>query len=293
VQFAIDDPPLLLEVNNGLRTLMLLSPHDLSASWNQYNVRAGQRDFQLGCNIYAYATDKTSFRSRLETPHIEPRQVQITRTIRVARIQYAGNWDVEPFGWARLGHYMNNECATRLLVSSGVTLDSPALAEFKVAHISGTSGFELSADEQAGLRRFLNDGGTLLADAAGGSTEFAAALERHITAALKADPTYLGKDDPVLSAAGLDGAIQLSGMTYRRAARSEGQTATWPRLKTWDVGRRYAAFLSLLDIGSGLLGGEAYNCRGYEDRSALRIMRNLLLYANLSTAEKSQLHGRN
>jgi hypothetical protein len=34
-----------------------------------------------------------------------------------------------------------------------------------------------------------------------------------------------------------------------------------------------------------------FECRGYDADSALRVARNMLLYANLSTAEKARLAG--
>ena len=68
VQFAISDPPLLLELNNGVRTLMLICTRDLAAAWNRYSVRGKPTpELQLAANVYLYAVDKSLPRSRLET----------------------------------------------------------------------------------------------------------------------------------------------------------------------------------------------------------------------------------
>jgi len=69
-----------------------------------------------------------------------------------------------------------------------VALDSPELREFTIAHLTGTARFTLSTDELRGLRVFLTNGGTLLADAAGGSADFATALEEHLRGLLKDEP---------------------------------------------------------------------------------------------------------
>lgn len=290
VQFAIDDPPPLLEAHNGVRPLILLCKTDIANSWNRYQTRSQQKDFNLGCNIYLYATDKTTLRSRLQRASIAPRQVNIVRTIRLARIRYAGEWNVEPYGWTRLGHYLNNEAASRLLVSSGVTLDSDELEDFRIAHISGTRDFVLSDAELSGLRSFLTGGGTLLADAAGGSRAFTQALERHLNAALRIRPKFLPPDAMVLTGDNIPDAVSLSSVSYRRTARSAGRGRKFPRLKAYDLGRRYAVLYSPLDFSSGILGGYPYNCRGYDNAGSLRIARNLLLYAQLNTAQKSKLH---
>lgn len=289
LQFPVKEAPLILEVHNGVRTLMLLSTKDICAPWNQYRMGKWEQYFQLGCNIYIYATDKTTIRSRLETPEIPQKQVETARTIKVARVKYNGQWDVEPYGWTRVARYMNNETASRVLVTTGVALDSPELQEFKVAYLTGTQAFELTAAEVAGLRKFLTTGGgTLLADAAGGSKEFVESLEKYLSEILKADPKYLPTDAAVLNGKGLPAGVDLSGIGYRRAARQEGHGQKYPRLKAYDVGRRLAAIYSPLDLSAGLLGTHIYNCRGYEADGALRVVRNMLLYAQLSTAEKAR-----
>jgi len=290
VQFPIDDPPLMLEVHNGVRTLMLLSKRDLANAWNKYSTRGRfAKDFQLATNVYFYATDKSTIRSRLQTPNIPLRKTEIERTIRVARIKYDGKWDLEPFGWTRLARYMNNEAATRLLVTSGVTLDSDALRDFQAAYITGTEAFTLSDAESSGLKKFLNRGGTLLADAAGGSRKFTESLEEHVKTAQKREPRVLRPDSFVLTGQGIPGAIDLAGVTYRRSARSAARGQKYPRLKAIQTKRRIMVIYSTLDLSAGLLGTHAYDVRGYEPDSALRIMRNVLLYAGLPSSKKSEL----
>lgn len=289
VQFPISKPPPLFEINNGVRTLLLLSPADLADRWSRYDVRGSLEEFQLGCNIYLYATDKTTIRSRLETAHIPVRDVPLRRTIRVARISHQGHWDVEPFGWTRLKADLNNTTGSRLLVTSGVTFDSPDLDNFKIAYITGTGAFELTEAELNGLRRFLTGGGTLLSDAAGGAPEFLQSLEACIGEALRSTPRYLPADSVVISGEGIDDARALTEVVYRRAARRDSGGQAYPRLKAFELRRRIAVIYSPLDLSTGLLGTHVYSCRGYDGESCLRILRNMLLYADLSTAQKARL----
>jgi len=289
VQFVIDDPPKMYEVHNGVRPLLLLTTEDVSNTWNRYQVRRETKDFWLGCNVYLYATDKTAIHSRLRTPTLPLKPVDTERTIEVARIKYDGNWDVEPHGWKRLVTYMNNAAATRLVVTSGVTLDSAILPDFNVAYITGTGTFELTRAETAGLRRFLTDGGTLLADAAGGSREFTEALEQQLADVLKTSPRRLPPTSAILVGRGLPAATHLDTVGYRRTVRRPGQDRRLPLLQVFELGKRAAVIYSPLDISAGLLGTQVFDCRGYHPDSALRVMRNMLLYANLSTAEKIRL----
>lgn len=290
VQFPIDKPPRMLEVNNGVRTLMLCCPEDVAAGWNRGGARvASRRSLEIGCNVYQYAVDKTVIRSRLQTVSIPLVPRDTTRTLRVARIQYRGTWDIEPFGWSRLRNYLNNETNTLLLVTSGITLDSEALQEFDVAHLTGTDAFELTDAEVAGLRRFLTGGGTLVADAAGGNRGFTESLEKYLEDALGTRPQLLTPDSYILTGAGIPGAVDLKDAEYRRAARGAAGGREYPRIKAFIGRRRIYALYSPLDLSTGLIGTPVYDVRGYAPESALRIMRNLLVYTNLSSADKSRL----
>ncbi len=289
VQYKIENPPPMFELSNGTRTLMLLSPTDVAAAWNQYRVRSAAPDFQLGANVYLYATDKTTIRSRLELadPPLKPQKLE--HNIRVARIKYDGNWDIEPQGWTRLATRMANETAARLLVSSGVGLDTLDSKEFRIAFMSGDRAFTLSQAELNGLRRFLTDGGTLLADAANASKEFTDAFEKQIGALLRADPKTLPADSPLFRPGPIEGALDLTGIGYRRAARPLSSGRKYPQIKYFDVGRRAAVLYLPLDVSTGLLGTHVYGAKGYDPESSIRIMRNLLLYAALNTAQKADL----
>jgi hypothetical protein len=291
VSFPIDKPPRVLEVNNGLRTLLLLCTHDLAPAWNRYAVKGtSEQDFQLAANVYLYATDKTQVRSRLQTPCLPLRQTKTERKIEVARLKYGGTWDVEPFGWTRLVRYMNNEAATQLLVTSGVALDSDALQDFHVAYITGTGAFELTGDELKGLRRFFSAGGTLLADAAGGSRDFTKSLEDYLRDVLQEEPRLLPAESLIYTGRGISGTVDLSGVMYRRAALGMGKGRKYPLLKAFGERGRFLALYSPLDLSTGLLGTPVYNVQGYEPASALKVMRNLLLYADLSRTEKARLY---
>jgi hypothetical protein len=290
VQFPIEDPPTMVQVHNGVRTLLLLCTKDLAASWNRHGPHGSvEQDFQLGANVYLYATDKRTPRSRLQTPLLADRQVSVERTITLARVKYDGAWDPEPYGWTRLATYLRNETAARLLVTSGVTLDSPELRDFTIAHLTGTRGFVLSADELRGLRGFLSAGGTLIADAAGGNADFTQALEEQVALALSSEPYLLPSTSNVLTGRGMSGATDLAAVAYRRAVRADARGETYPRLRAFALGRRPAVIYSPLDLSAGLLGTPAYGVQGFEPDSALRIMQNLLIYGALPLADKVRL----
>lgn len=289
VNFPIEKPPSMFEVHSGARTLMLLCAEDIAETWNKAGTRKGnETHFQLACNVYMYATDKSLQRSRLETPSIPLRERPIDRKIEVARIKYAGAWDVEPYGWTRLKNYLNNETASTLLVTSGVTLDSEDLQAVKIAYMSGTAAFELTPAERSGLRKFLSSGGTLLADAAGGAKPFVDSFEKELRDVLKEDPRVLPPDSFLVTGKELPGGLDLADVGYRRNARTEARARKYPALKAFGRTRLNVIF-STLDLSTGLLGTQVYNVRGYDPNGSLKILRNMLMYASLSSSQKTKL----
>lgn len=288
VQYAIDQPPPLREVFDGVRTRLLLCGEDLAQNWNEYRLKKGRRDFELGVNVYLYATDKSAPRSRLATSTIAWEPTDTPRTIRVARIQYDGGWDPAPHGWERLRAYMNNAAHTKLEVSAGLALDSPQLSEYRVAHICGVDALQLTQPEIAGLRRFLTGGGTLLADCIDGSNEFRAALEEAVSSALLVRARSVPRGHALLGGDALADSLALTSVGYRRSVRAAGRGEP-PPLMMYELGGHARVVYSPYDISVSLLGMPVWDLRGYESQSALRVMRNMLLYANLTSDEKSKL----
>lgn len=133
LNYVIDAPrPRLQAVTNGVRLLMVHSPTDLSAAWQTRSTLTRAGEFQLGANIYLYATGKERFRNRLDTPLIPalpaapsppapappapaaPAPPPAPEVIALARLRYAGNWDPEPGAWPRLSRLLEWQTGVRL-----------------------------------------------------------------------------------------------------------------------------------------------------------------------------------
>src|SRR5206468_527416 len=79
--------PRLRAVSNGARLLMVHSPGDLSNAWQLRASISRKEAFDLGGNLYVYATGKEQFRNRLDTPAV-PEPPETTKTIHLARLKY-------------------------------------------------------------------------------------------------------------------------------------------------------------------------------------------------------------
>jgi hypothetical protein len=282
-----------------------------------------------------YAVDRTS-PDRNTTSNVELNPtVQAAWKVKVARLQYDGNWDPEPAGWRRLTNVMHNDANTRLaiekvklgdktLVQAGNTAIGPtpdqirqmaqkritpeqlqatgadpaklqALIDanvqaiqaelkakqvnFRIAHLTGTTKFSLTPDQRQELHAFIDGGGVLAIDAAGGSSEFAGSAEQELKAlfgldAEKALAKPLELKNPLYTIAG----AEIEKVHYRSFARDQLTGVTHlPRLCGVEQNGRIVAYYSREDLSGGLVGQQVDGVLGYDPDSATAIMRNIIL----------------
>jgi hypothetical protein len=266
--------PSVLGLSNGVRELMLLVPNaDAGRVW-QSKVVGGKEEFwQLGADIFFYAAGRRDLRYRGESDFVvaDPK-IRPVREVSVARLEYAGNWDPEPGGWRRLASLMHNEHRTNLIVKP-VRLGSGQLRrETHVVHFTGTAALELDDSERSELRRFVQSGGTLIVDAAGGSGPFTKAAEGELKS--------LFPDAPLVALPPLHPLYAKLDVAYRPfAQKAVGDSKHSPRLQAMSVNGRTAVFFSREDLSAGIVGTSADGIVGYDSRSATEIMCRLVLYA--------------
>ena len=119
LQFNIPWPhPQLRAVSNGSRRLMIHCTEDLAGKWQANNPKQNQAAFELGLNLFVYATGKAELHTKTDSPYIPPPSESPGRYIPIARVQYSGNWDPEPAAWPRFTRYLS--------LKLGCRLDAPA-----------------------------------------------------------------------------------------------------------------------------------------------------------------------
>ena len=136
-----------------------------------------------------------------------------------------------------------------------VTLGAGLLASYKIAHLTGTTPLTLSPEQEGELFDFIDKGGTLIVDAAGGSTDFADSAEMIL-------------EDSSATAAGLDRPLPYDHVLFTtpgegRSCRATGELARnslWghlrdPLIRAVTVGKgRSACSSAAEDLTEGLVG---------------------------------------
>ena len=274
--------PHLRGLSNGAREFMILFPdEDPARRWQDPAARKSHpEDYELGTDIFQYAVDRSVW-NKGESHMVEPDiRLTATRGMKLARIIAGPNWDPEPGGWRRLAAILHNEDGVDMAVFS-TPLGQGALTAAKVAHLTGTTDFTFSEPARLELKSFVQNGGTLIIDATGGSIEFARAAERELTALFGDAATAglaqpLARDYPVFQLP----EHRLTQFDYRKWSRTRlGESVKDPRLCGIQINNRIAVYFSREDLSAGLVGQPVDGIYGYTPTTATSIMRNILLYA--------------
>ena len=342
----------LMGLSNGVRELMLIPDADLSRAFQTRNETVFPESYQLLDDSILYAVDKTGLSTRGSRRLVKlDASIAPTRSVKLSRLQYAGNWDPEPEGWRRLSVVLHNTQKTaleietvklgegrlsRLPVEVGTPPPRPTLAEIrqtaskritpeefqatagdpvkiealvdtkvkdvqaefdaaeakrlattatcKLAHLTGTGQIKLTDAEQLDLKKFVEAGGTVIIDAAGGSTEFAASVEQMLTDTFGADAAQiqnpLPPDAPMYRLPGR----AVDRVQYRNFARTRISHLTMPQLRGIQINGRTAIIYSREDLSAGLVGEPVDGITGYTPASATELMTDIILAAARAAA---------
>jgi hypothetical protein len=272
--YKIKETPRMQGVSNGSRLLLLHSPEDLNKYWQLRDPVEKPVNFQTGINVFIYAAGKANLRNRLKTPVVPDPNVNPILTTTIAQIRHMGDWNPEPAGLPRFARLFLGQTSVKVNI---VETDPQSLDADKMplAHLTGTTSVHFTADELKGIHDYVNNGGTLLIDACGGSADF----EKSVVSELlpRAFPQSLlsafPADNPILTGSGAG----MSRLTLKlRPYRAEIDGATTEPLQYLSLGKGQV-ILSPVDISTGLLGTNIWPVNGYEPDAAYAVVRNVLL----------------
>ncbi len=268
----------ILGMSNGVREVWIHSPEDLGAAW-QRNSFAEKTAWDFPANLCTYATGKSGFRQKLRDLIVKPGSGPINHKIALARLDFAGNSDPEPAAWPRLAKIAQRDFATQLTLST-VNIADLDFAKTPLAHITGTGAFTLGDPQIAALKTFLQKGGTLIADAAGGDEKFGASFLA-LTAALypKNSLTTIPLEDEIY-AGKIPDTVPITEIAFRRYYIEQQSRQFRPKIQGLKIADRYTVIFSGEDLTSGFLGTHTWGILGYTPESAQALIRNILLYAS-------------
>jgi hypothetical protein len=278
VMYKLAPMPELKMVANGSRILILHSTVDLAKVWQLRDQTNRPVPFQFGMNLFIYAAGKREFHNRLTSTYIPKVDAEPVATYSIARLSYPGNWDPEPEAWHRFSRWFHLNTGYALNVKTIAIKDlTPETAP--IAHLTGTARYDLTNDESAAIKKYVEAGGVLLVDLCGGTGTFDQTLQSslYFKVFAKTPSRVMSPLHPVLSGAAGNGMEDLSKPRLRQFAIDQlGPRAGLP--EEISAGKGHVIYTSL-DLSSGLLGTNTWGILGYEPQYAHSLMKNVILWA--------------
>jgi hypothetical protein len=285
--------PGLMEMADGVRAFVFYASNDISCAWVMQQIPAREEAFQLGLNMYTYATDRARIRSRLmaaSSREVREREVATLKApagaapVRLVPLRHGGDWAVTR-------HYdLPAKLAARLKEAelAQVEVDEPravtdeAIPEKAVLYVTGRQGMMMSEAERAALKGLLEKGAFLVADATLGDERFVESFRQLIKEA-GLQERLLPLAHPIVGGA-MDGATghDLSkniGLTHEALRRSIANV----RLELTGIylGERLVGVFSPRDLFYSQAGMRAYQSVGFDESTAQRVVDNIMLYVQL------------
>lgn len=288
------------------RTAIFFSPRSLSCRWELSDPtgrgRVGgqprgtitgppadsiEMAARLGQNVIAYATGR-ELKDKLDGRDVVRPSGQLPQdqrgAIALARLALDAGADEARRALPNLVAIAGQQVSASFLVADDdLPADSDQLVDVQVLWIHGRTDFTWTAPQQAALRRFIERGGIILADAICGNPEFATAFRREIVRIFPDSPLRgMPSDHPAMTSA--YGGFDLRAITIRTPARAGGAMEVsrrrgTPMIEFAMVDSVAAVFFSPLDLSCALESQNSIQCPGYDTTDAAKVAINLILYA--------------
>ncbi|MBN1918046.1 MAG: DUF4159 domain-containing protein [Verrucomicrobia bacterium] len=275
------DVPKLEGISIGCRAAVIFSPYDLSCGWDNHTHDTGKRydvadANRLGINMTAYALAyyKTGLmlRHRVEYAKAGPTG---DNDFFIGKIVHDGDWDTDPNALQNL--MLAAGRATKVKVNfqeRPVELVKADLFDFPFLYMSGHDSFTLSDEEIGALRKYLEGGGFLLADACCGRAGFDLSF-RKLATALFPDAALerLPDDHEIFKVHATINTVQ-----YTPLVQAEKPGFASPHLEGVTLDGRLVLVYSRYDLGNGWEQIPHPHTRGVASSDAFKIGINAIIY---------------
>ena len=273
--------PYLEGVDFGCRTAVFFTPYDLSCGWDNHAHAHGKRvaipdAIKLGVNMLSYALvnrkqGEVLARTRAYTDADEQTRGKVV----LAQVKYEGDWNRHVAATSNLlADLDKNFPADVKYDRTDVALSDPKIFSYPLLYMTGHEDFALSAAEVANLRKYVEGGGTVLAESCCGRQAFDAAFRREMARVLpKAKLVPLPASHPVLNIC-----YDLTNREMPSALKQLHPDMTYPLIEGIGVGGTTSVIYSRYGLSCGWEVEDCKFCLGYDAETAVRIGVNALGY---------------
>ena len=270
-----------IEVN--CRVVALVSRYCMAVGWqgevkDEWQAYKSESAFRLGVNILSYASAMRAWaKNAAQAMKFVDKLETNTDTVSVAQVVYNGVWKTRHAGLSVMLQTFN--ARTGIPVKFGLKelrLTDPAIFNAPVIYMTGHEAFELSSEEKANLKKYLQNGGFLFAEACCGRKGFDLSFREMIRSVYPDKPltripvgANIFKEPNNLAQVGVTPALM----------QETGQAKMEPGLLGIDINGNYGVVYSPLGLAGGWEMSQSPYARGINDVSAIQLGQNVLMYS--------------
>ena len=279
-QVPAGDRPKIVGIGDGCRTRIFIIPDDVSGAWQQYPKRKSEPLFALAGNIVLYSGGGNPPPGRFSSAMKQASQPPpAKRFINVARLKYAGDYDVCPLAIDRLSRTLARSLPVALKELPAGDASKQIDPSITLLWLTGNVPPRFSEAELENIRKYLRNGGTLLIDPAIGRSDFYAAAKKIVEDLFGPQAVSpMQPDDGIITGNFADGVgADLRKVRLTRKAGPDTQPGP-PQFETVKLNNRLAVVLSAQGLTCGIEGNPCFENIGYITDDARKIALNITLY---------------
>ncbi|MBT3194238.1 MAG: DUF4159 domain-containing protein [Verrucomicrobia bacterium] len=197
--------------------------------------------------------------------------------ISIVQVAYDGVWKTRHAGMSVMLQTFNRKTHVPVKFTlSEMRLTDPRVFNAPLMYMTGHEAFELSPQEKAGLKRYLDNGGFLFAEACCGRKGFDLAFRKLIRSVFPANP--LQRMSPTSQVFQYPNPVTSVGVTPT-LMQDLGEASTQPVLEGIVIDGHCAVVYSRFGMAGGWEMSQSPYARGYNDIGSLKMAQNILMYA--------------
>ena len=279
---TFNDAPCLEGIDFGCRTGVIFSPYDMTCGWDGHEHPRGTRLVieearQIGANIVTYVLGTFQLGRFLSSTKVYYEAEAPSRDDFVfAQVKHGGDWNPDPSAVHNLLKFARDNSTLEVKFKrQDVELTDPKTATYPLLYMTGHREFALSDEEVGRLRRYLEAGGLLLADACCGRMAFDMAMRRELKKVFPDQQLQrLPLDHPIFHCH-----YDITSVDYTPRVREDFGPFDTPELEGIIVDGRLVVLYSKFDLGNGWEQFPHAYSYGMMDEDALKIGANAIVYA--------------
>jgi len=270
-----------IEIN--CRVVVLISRFGMAVGWqdsveDHYAAYMPESAYKLGMNIFAYASAMRAWaKNAAYSMKFVDKEETSTDKVSLVQIVYDGVWKTRHVGLSVLLHTFNQRTDVPVKFAvKDMRLGNRAIFNSPLLYLSGHEHFSMPKGEIVQLRKYLQNGGFLLAEACCGRKGFDLAFRQLMQQVMPSN--RLRVLSPSSTVFATPHQIKTLGVTPT-LSQDLGNSAVPPMLEGVEVEGNIVVVYSRFGLAGGWEMSQSPYAKGYDDVGSIKLGHNILMYA--------------